>query len=191
MRTILKMLLPVLVMLAVILISITGHIDYGEYRTFTSWKGGPYFSIEYPRDYGIPWWTEVPETSYVGIDGRVIEGRDYRDILAIDIYINKPGGYRANDAKTELERILSSAKTNYQDFQILGRGIIYISGLKAENVTYSYRHVNEPDSVIIMGFTIFEYDGKIWEISSCYDLENTEEAESGLNHIISTFKILE
>ena len=170
----------------------------GEYRKCTFHSGGnTRYSFEYPSTYrkesddsASQYFTSV----FLWLPGR--KGATFLANPSIAVMITFPSAIEIN-AKASLESDLDNGM-NLQEFQLLERSEIIVSGIQAEQIVFSWLMTSEASSFEPQIYYIwsgrkvyFNYEGEIWILTLKSTANAIVQANADFNHFLQTFRILE
>jgi hypothetical protein len=203
----------VLVGLIILMISCSGcsktriyeameYTDGEEYKTYTLSEGDIHFSFEYPvLDFFNGEAGGQIGRSDSTIGRGVAFGIPYNEKQPMVFFINY---YRKDEKLTSVnaavEERLAYVKEEvdvevYTDYKLLKKRKIHVSGLNGIELMYSYS--NEQNLGPNVGnsamerVVFFSYGDIIWEVSYISDALIVDRANSELEHILQTFRILD
>lgn len=200
-RVYLALCLVTVLALAAILMG-CGRNDTTGYKEFIVSEGPVPFSLEYPVSYQKPSVdrTAEPHITSVTFIRIVWEGERYSVLSTVDVSIYD-ATYYSTDASALLAESLRKFEDGflYDDFQLLERSQIIVSGIQGEEIVYSYTwtptwrdHSTGEDPYVMRGRRIYFYsDGVIWELTLGSPLSEVEIANADFEHILETFQILD
>ena len=124
---------------------------------------------------------------------KTVTGQRVNKGITVRITDFKPKYGESYKATDEIKVVLDS---NWENFQLLNRRPLSISGLEGEEIEYLIDRlmpipVENGKNLDYCVEVYFNYNGLIWEITARGDQEIREELKADFDHILKTFKIIE
>jgi len=190
---ILVLLTLILIASSVIMMSCSRNETTG-FKEFVVSEGLASFSFEYPAFCYVPYVDRSREPHYTEVKtGGVIQpGVGGDEHLFIRILQT---GNSFENAEAMLEDNLARAE-EHQDFQLLERSSVNISGIQGEQIIYSYFGYHSTwESEAETGTAYkayFDYEGLIWRVVMLADeYAAAERARADFEHVLETFQVLD
>lgn len=119
-------------------------------------------------------------------------GKSFISVYISDFKAYYGDSYSATDS---IDEILTD-NARWENFQLLGRSPVTVSGIEGELVVYLVDKlvstpVEDSDKIWYVRAVFFDYNGFTWEIAAISDEYIQERVNIFFNHAIETFEILE
>lgn len=169
------------------------------YRKFIVKEDLVSFSFEYPSSYQKPYLDRTIGPEHISL----LTGHwtNKNDIDIVDSSLHFMVGRSSSvltDAKAVFE-FISDINMRSQDYKVLERSSITITGIQCEQIIYSYTQspdvyhkVGRQNPIPKIAYEVyFDSEGIIWSICMSADMSRAEQTEIEFRHVLNTFKILE
>ena len=197
-RTLFLLMLAILlfIMLVPVIGCTSGTNGYKQLRVD---KGIAHFYLEYPHEWKVRVVEIEQDYTEVEIDAPSLV-RDYARIRSTDWYLFiTTTEDKWPNAKAALEDDLSFRKERFNNFKLLDRSSIELSGVTGEQVIYFYKTAiqgppDEPAGGLeptIARDMYFDYGGLVWNIAVISNQEVADTHKIHFEHMLETFQFLE
>ncbi|MBN1692599.1 MAG: hypothetical protein JW845_03490 [Dehalococcoidales bacterium] len=161
------------------------------YKEVTLTRKGIQFSFEYPSSYEEFCYSFQSEDFYVGLVRYSVDSQERLVDRKIDIYIFKTDIGRP-DATSSLNSFLENRVFDYEEFQLLERSSVKVSGIDGELIIYSgYYDIGYFISEHLKVWAVYlDYKDIIWILIISSAIDTSDGAEAEFQHFIDTFRFL-
>lgn len=168
-------------------------VDLNGYTRFKVREGLASFSFEYPTFFLQPRLDRSHEPAYnhIGSLGTAIPPEQGIEFLSI--YVRSPSD-SFPDSSMKLDHDLKELSETLNDFKLLERLPIDISGSQGELFAFSYYGLTllleqESPKIGTSYIAYFDHGGLIWEVHLTADEDGAKIVETHFEHILETFEI--